>query len=81
MPMCGLRRKEFGNPRWSSSGSTGRPPSSSGLRWRTSLQSAVELDSSLSATLSLRMTGEIEVAVQHLSHSPNMGFLNQVTFT
>lgn len=58
MPMCGLRRKGYGSPRWSSSGSTEPPPSSSGLHWRTSLQLVVVLDSSLSATLSLRMTGE-----------------------
>ena len=59
MPMCGPRRRAYGSPHWSSSGSTEPPPSSSGLRWRTSLQSAAELDSSLSATLNLRMTGEI----------------------
>lgn len=59
MPMCGPRRREYGSPHWSSSGSTEPPPLSSGLHWRTSLQSAAELDSSLSATLNLRMTGEI----------------------
>lgn len=59
MPTCGPRRRGCGSPRWSSSGSTAPPPLSSGLHWRTSLQSAVGLDSSLSATLSLRMTGEV----------------------
>lgn len=58
MPMCGPRRRGYGSPHWSSSGSTERPPSSSGLHWRTSLQWAVVLDSSLSATLSPRMIGE-----------------------
>lgn len=59
MPMCGRRRKGYGSPHWSSSGSTAPPPLSSGLHWRTSLQSVVGLGSSLSAILSLRMTGEI----------------------
>lgn len=35
------------------------PPLSSGPLWRTNLQLAVVLASSLSATLNLRMTGEI----------------------
>lgn len=59
MPMCGPRRRGSGSPHWSSSGSTVPPPSSSGHLWRTNLQLAVALASSLSATLNLRMTGEM----------------------
>lgn len=60
MPTCGPRRRACGSPRWSSSGSTEPPPSSSGRLWRTSLQWAAALASSRSATSSLRTTGETQ---------------------
>ena len=66
MPTCGPRRRGYGSPHWSSSGSTEPPPSSSGPHWRTSLQLEVVLDSSLSATLSLRTTGETVCTIMTL---------------
>ncbi len=70
MPMCGLRKRGYGSPHWSSSGSTEPPPSSSGLHWRTNLQLVVVLDSSLSATLSQRMTGELVCTFMTFSNCP-----------